>query len=539
MRIDAINIKSEGQLIADYRNNRQEIMRFFDYHPYEALHVRVKELHKRNFKRNELSTILEKLNREWGASEATLESIEKLKRPETVAVIGGQQAGLLTGPLYSLNKVISIIQFAKQQEEKLKIPVVPVFWIAGEDHDYEEINHVYMPEKTELKKHKLKQSLYKKTSVTHIELDQNICKEWLNELFSTMEETQYTRDLYKMMINKLEQSQSFTDFFARIILELFQEEGLILIDAAADEVRSIESDYFVGLIENQSKFSEKVYNTVVELKSLNYSLSLDIEPSDGHLFYHLDDERVLLQRTENGLWKGKQDEIELSTEELLEIAMNHPEKLSNNVVSRPLMQEMLLPTLAFIGGPGEISYWAALKPAFQALDLKMPPVVPRLSYTYISSKVDKAMDLTGISINTAIHKGTEQQRTNWLQSKQQPLVNDVAEELKQTIEKAHQPMQQLAGEIRADVEKLSEKNLFYLLREVDFLKGRMEQALESKYEKELEQFDMIQIAVQPERAFQERKWNPLPFLNQYGSDFITQVTKHPSSFLEKHYAVYL
>src|SRR5699024_6105301 len=100
----------------------------------------------------------------------TFKNIEALKKEETVAVVGGQQAGLLTGPLYSINKVISIIQYAKQQEKKLQIPVVPIFWIAGEDHDYEEINHVYMPEKEGLNKVKLKQSLYKKTSVSEIEL---------------------------------------------------------------------------------------------------------------------------------------------------------------------------------------------------------------------------------------------------------------------------------------------------------------------------------------------------------------------------------
>jgi len=539
MRIDAINIKNESQLIADYRENKQDIMQFFDYHPYNSFQERVNELKSRDFNRNELATVLEEINHEWGATTATFTNIEKLKDPESVVVIGGQQAGLLTGPLYSINKVISIIQLARQQQEKLNIPVIPVFWIAGEDHDYAEINHVYQPEGTELKKRKLNQSLYKKNSVSHIKLEQDSCKKWIDQLFSGLQETTHTNELYKMVTDSLEKSISFTDFFARVIFNLFEDSGLVLIDSAHDKVRALESEYFIQLIENQQKISRGVSSTTEKLHKIGYPLALDADESDGHLFYHQDNERILLQRTESGDWKGKQDEMELTTEELLDAATNHPESLSNNVVTRPLMQEMLFPTLAFIGGPGEISYWAALKPAFHSLDIKMPPVLPRMSYTYIPAKVKKAMEITGIDIETAVEKGALEQRAVWLQSKHRSPFDEMANDLKQTIEKAHEPLREAAAEIRTDIAKLSEKNLDHLYREVDFLKGRMNQALEMKYDKELYQFDLIQTVLYPEGGFQERKWNPLPFLNKYGTAFLTNVTNYPCSFQEKHYAVYL
>ncbi|WP_405102400.1 bacillithiol biosynthesis cysteine-adding enzyme BshC [Oceanobacillus sp. FSL H7-0719] len=539
MRIDAINIKKEGQLIADYRENKQEIMQFFDYHPFLDFKERVSELKKRSYKREELSTQLKKLNRAWGASESTMNNIGKLKEQETLVVIGGQQAGLLTGPLYSINKVISIIQLAKQQERALGVPVIPVFWIAGEDHDYDEINHVYMPEGATLKKCKFNQSLYKKTSVSHIELDKDLCRKWLDHLFAELQETEYTRDLYEGLMDSVDESISFTDFFANIIFKLFQDEGLVLVDAAADEIRSLESNYFIELIEKQNKISHGVYEAAEALKRKDYTLSLEVKPSDGHLFYQMDEERILLERTDDGNWKGKQNEIQLTTEELLHIAVNKPEHLSNNVVSRPLMQELLFPTLAFVGGPGEISYWAALKQAFHSLEVKMPPVVPRLSYTYVPAKVRKALELTGIELESAIQNGTETEREDWLKSKQNSSIDEAANALKQTIAEAHEPMQQIAAAIRADVKQLSDKNLFYLYREVDFLRDRMKQAMEEKYEKELYQYDLIQMMLRPDDGFQERKWNPLPLLNSHGKEFIRQAVNHPSCFTEKHYAVYL
>src|SRR5699024_2038152 len=158
-------------------------------------------------------------------------------------------------------------------------------------------------------------------------------------------ETEYTKALYSKMKKMLHQSKSFTDFFATIILDLFQDEGLILIDSASREVRALESSYFIQLIENQPKISEEVVKAAEQLKKYNYPLNMEVSHSDGHLFYHVNEERILLERMKNGNWKGKQDEVVCTTEELLHLAETNPEKLSNNVVTRPLMQEMLIPTL--------------------------------------------------------------------------------------------------------------------------------------------------------------------------------------------------
>jgi len=231
--------------------------------------------------------------------------------------------------------------------------------------------------------------------------------------------------------------------------------------------------------------------------------------------------------------------VELTTEELLTVVKNDSEKLSNNVVTRPLMQELLLPTLAFIGGPGEISYWALLKDAFHALEVKMPPVVPRLSITYVPTEIEKALETTGLSISTAINEGSRKAKESWILEVQEPPIANLAEDLKETIRNAHHPLQETAREIRADVGALADKNLEIIEREIDYLRNRMEKTLEDKYEKNIEPFDQIEMVLHPEGGLQERVWNILPLLNRYGTDFITELCQSSCSFEEVHHVVYL
>lgn len=260
--------------------------------------------------------------------------------------------------------------------------------------------------------------------------------------------------------------------------------------------------------------------------------------NSGNLFYHHDKERILLFRNKNGGWIGKQNEIELTTEELINIATSQPEKLSNNVVTRPLMQELLFPSLAFIGGPGEISYWSALKPVFHVFGIKMPPVFPRLSFTYIEPKVSKMIEHYTITPEEVVNNGVQDYKRNLIDSQTNPPIHELAKDIKATIEKAHRPLRDLAKGIRADIGELADKNLYYLQKEISFIEGRMVRAVEEKYDKELTELDYINVHLYPD-GLQERIWNPLPFINKFGVDFIKKTIDSPCSFLHDHYLVYL
>src|SRR5699024_9991166 len=277
-----------------------------------------------------------------------------------------------------------------------------------------------------MKKHTIAQRITDKQSVSNIAIDEKLANDWIDRCFEELQETVYTKDLYISVKDCLKKSNSYVDFFARVLYQFFNEEGLVLIDSGHPQVRQLESDHFKELIKQQPEITAGVYEAYQQVKQDGYSLSLEADPREAHLFYHMDGERILLTQNETEKWAGKQDEVELTTEELLSIAVKTPELLSNNVVTRPLMQVLLFPTLAFIGGNGEIGYCSVLKPAFAALDIKMPPVVPRLSFTYLGRNMDKIIRKYDISDARAVEEGVEDFKENWLASKDTPPIEQMA-----------------------------------------------------------------------------------------------------------------
>ena len=539
MRIEPIRLRYP-KFILDYRNQTDQLRSYFEYNPFTSYKNRLEYLDKSKYNRKELVEVLKEMNNNWNADESTMNNIHRLKSDDAVVVVGGQQAGLLTGPLYSINKVISIIQLAKKQEKELNRPVIPVFWIAGEDHDFDEINHVNIRSESRLKKHTIRQIPEFKKSVSEIDLDLNAIEKWLADIFSELEESVHSKVLYTDLLNIVKESKTYVDFFAGLINEIFKGTGLVLIDSGNSSLKKIETKYFIKLIENQEAIAKEVYHSIRSLEEKDYSISLEANKNDGHLFYHDNQgERILLNKNEAGYWQGKNGEFEFTTKELIQIVKDSPNRFSNNVVTRPLMQEWLLPTLAFVGGYGEISYWASLKGAFKQVDLEMPPVVPRYSITYVSKKIDKLLVKNKVDITDAVNQGVNHLKMNWLSNQSSAPIELLIEEMNKGIEKLHIPVQNVASKLGGDFEQLAETNLTKIINTTEYLKKRLLREVENKYEKEINEYDLINDYLYPDNGLQERIWNPLFILNENGKDFIKEITSSELSFKEDHYVIYL
>src|SRR5690625_3804847 len=182
-----------------------------------------------------------------------------------------------------------------------------------------------------MKKFQMNQFASNKIPVSDININAADAQKWLNQLFNHLPETEYTKDLYETVTRCLDKSETFTDFFVRLIYEFFPDEGLVLLDSADKNLRKLESSYFLSLIENQPHISQGVWEASQQLRSVGYPDTLGAEIDDAHLFYHINHERILLKRDALGNWIGKQDEISLTTDEVRTIAKETPELLSNNV----------------------------------------------------------------------------------------------------------------------------------------------------------------------------------------------------------------
>lgn len=539
MSVKSIRLNDRNLLASDYV--KEKLRDFFTYQPFAPLNDRIEHLRTRTYPRNELVSLLTETNKHWGADESTLQQIERLKYDDAVVVVGGQQAGLFTGPLYTVHKIISIIKFAKQQEEKLNVPVIPLFWIAGEDHDYDEINHIYTISNNDLNKRKIQQEEWIKRSISDIELDKELLELWIKQVLNDLIETEHTKSLVTKILHQAEKSVTFVDFFARIVFELFRDEGIVLLDSANEQLRQLESEWFEKLIKQQAQITQAVYNTAQQIHQSGYSVQVDVERNDGNLFYHDEqNERILLVR-ENSNWIGKNNEVLFTTEELLAIAKNEPHRLSNNVITRPLMQEAMLPTLAFIAGDGEISYWALLKDAFKEFDEKftMPPVIPRLSITLINERIDKLLNERSLDEDYIVNNGCKMLKLNWLSTQKNPPVNLIFEEAKANVAEIHKPLQELAQSIGPDLLGEAERNLRNILEELSYLEHKTLQHIKRKYSFELDQFQEINLALRPKNSLQERVLNVFSFLNECGESFIKELIELDLSFTEDHHLIYL
>lgn len=540
MHVMPIQLQNKNRLNKEYRSQHNNITPFFHYHPFHDFKKRTEELKARTYKRDDLSKLLYEMNLHWGATKETLDQIERLQQENSVVVIGGQQAGLLTGPLYSVNKVISILQLAKRQEKELGIPVIPVFWIAGEDHDFDEINHVFLCKENRLHKHKVSQRESFNRSITDVFLDKEKIRIWLKSLLNEMHETNHSKAWFEQTMDALHQSETYTDFFARLIFQLFPDQGLVLVDAHASSLRELESDYFTMMIEKRDVIQKGAYDTLQQLQHSGYEIPLDIEKDDTNLFYRNHSGERILLKDAGEYWIGKREEVKLTTAEMFDTARNNPERLSNNVITRPLMQELLFPTLAFIAGDGEINYWATLKKSFEAVDTKMPPVVPRLSFTYLSGRIQKLLNTRVLQVEQVIREGVDTAKINWLTSQSTVPMDILFDQAKQSIAQIHLPIQEYTATISADLKQEAAKNLQYIQKQMDYLQQRTIKKLEERYEIELYQFEEIQQTLHPRQGLQERVWNPFYFINDYGYSFLRNMAEEIQfSFEEEHYIVYM
>src|SRR5699024_9611526 len=539
MRIKSLMLETKNNLIKDYRHEDEQMMTHFNYSPFNDYEKRLNDLNEQSFAREALVEVLHKQNKRWDAGEQSINNIDRLKDKQSVVVIGGQQAGIATGPLYTINKIISIIQFAREQEATLNVPVIPVFWIAGEDHDYDEINHVYMNKANRLKQHKLKQYVAEREAISHISMEKSHVKAWLDEYFLSFRESPYTKKIYEEITASIEKSATYVDLFAKIIYKLIPTSGLVLIDSRNDSTRQLENEHFVEMINNQEAIAKTVYQSLQHMRQSGYHIALDVAENDGNLFLMHEKERVLLERDAAGYWVGKNEEVKLTTDELLEIATNEPERLSNNVVTRPLMQEKIFPTLAFLAGDGEIAYWSVLKEAFETLNLKMPPILPRLSITYVSRSVQKVLEKKELNIDDVINKGVHRQKMNWLASHEFAPIDVLSEELKQSISELHEPLSEVAKKFGDDVVGVAEKNLMYLLQHVEHLENRLTKEMEKTYKDGLLEYEHVSNELKPFNQLQERVWNILPWINEYSVTWLEELTNESFDYEQNHYLIYL
>lgn len=525
MNIVSILLSQSNELIKDYIEGKKSANQFFAYTPYElsSYRQRLEWLKRQPFKhRHQLVDGLLAYNRQMGNHPVALDQIEKLRKDDVYVVVGGQQAGVLTGPLYSIHKAISLIQSSRYLQQQLGVEVVPVFWIAGEDHDYDEINHVYsLSTEGELQKIKLDVKRPGKQSASHLAVEREQMIRLVDQFFDRQLDTMETQTLKRMLKDLASQSNNLVDWFGRIMAELFGKHGLILVESSLEFVRQLEKPVFTRMIAQAEDIHSYLTEASLQLKQNGYSEQLQLDDDQAHLFIYHDGERHLLYHQGDEFYT-KHRELVLNRQELLERIERCPADFSANVVSRPLAQEHIFPSLAFVGGPGEIAYWAYFKNYFAEMGYQLPVVLPRTSITLVEGSIHRCMEQVGLELATVLSDFSvwkEQHMEGLLEAE----LKVQFEETRKKMLALYRPLVEQVSEMDKGLQTLANKNVKRIENELMFLEKKSKESQWKKHEVHLQRINRIEKALRPEGNLQERVHNIFAYLNIHGRELIDRM----------------
>ena len=523
MDIDCLPFKQTGyfsDLICDYIDNKESLNPFYNRFPkIENFKDQIEEK-SANYPDENRSILYDALQTQYkgvSISKKTKENLIQLKEPITFTVVTGHQLNLFTGPLYFLYKIISTINLTVQLKKRYpKFNFVPVYWMATEDHDFDEINYFNFNAK------KIQWNREASGGVGRLSTDglQKISKAFANEL-GAGENAKTLNSLFEKAYVGHDNLTSATRFLAN---ELFGELGLVIVDGDNKDLKKLLAPYAKrDIIENTS--FNKVSETVSKLSELPEGYTIQVNPREINYFYLKEElrERIVLK---NCNFHVNDTEISFSKDELLKELENHPERFSPNVITRPLYQEIILPNLCYIGGGGELAYWLELKSSFEAMNVAYPILLPRNSALVVTEKQQKKLEKMKLSVtdlflkqSSLINKKIREISNIEIDfSPQKTLLTD---QFKTLYEIASQTDESFIGAVKAQEIKQ--------LKGLENLEKRLLKAQKRKLKDHVERMTQIQNELFPGQSLQERNLNFSEFYLEYGEALIPMLIKdlHP------------
>ncbi|UDI78508.1 bacillithiol biosynthesis cysteine-adding enzyme BshC [Staphylococcus taiwanensis] len=520
--------KEKDSFISRLKESDEQLLKFYQYDPMEQSSFVNRLQRPNNGRERQLANVIKAYMSDLVLTSSQEDNIKALGNGAKV-VIGGQQAGLFGGPLYTFHKILSIVTLSNQLKGEHGQDIVPVFWIAGEDHDFDEVNHTYAFNAKDAKLYKTKYHTMTppETNVSRYQFDKESMVEALNHFFKTLKETKHTKGLYDMCISIIDTNDTWTDVFKALLHEIFKEHGLLLIDAQFDKLRQLEKPLLKEIINIHDEIDNAFRNT--QQKTINSGLAQMIQTDTNvHLFLHNDDMRQLLT-SDDYMFKLSKSGTSFSKKDILNLIEAEPERFSNNVVTRPVMEEWLFNTVAFIGGPSEIKYWAELNEVFKLLSVEMPIVLPRMKMTYMMDRTSKLIKQYDLEVDNVIENGIEEDRAKFIRAQASEKVIQEVEELKKQHAKVYQQLYDEVNDNQDNMNLISKNNEIHN-KQFDYLIKRYLLNIERENEISMKHFRELENVLHPLHGLQERVWNALQIMNDFGIEVFSPSTYPPLEY---------
>jgi bacillithiol biosynthesis cysteine-adding enzyme BshC len=434
--------------------------------------------------------------------------IAKLEQPGTMTVCTGHQLCLFTGPLYFIYKIITAIRVAEEQSKKTGKQIVPVYWMASEDHDFEEIRSVNLFGKT------LKWETEAKGAVGKLKTDS--LEIILGELKTLLGEADVAKKLFATIEKAYRPRRTLAQATRELVHELFSGKVLIL---DADDARL--KKFFIPVFKNDlidHTPENSVALAISKLEKEGYEIQ--VNPRTINVFFMKDDLRERMEE-HDGKYKVLNSDISFTKEELLNELNNHPEYFSPNVVLRPLYQQLILPNLAYIGGPGEISYWLEYPGLFNKFGITFPVLQPR----HFALVIDKNSEerLSKLQMNISELFGDVEEVIKSFVKKN--LGDSIAlENEKEELKKIFENVRKKISAFDSSLDGAANAELQKQLNGIENLESKVLKAAKQKQEVATSQIRKIREKILPGNVLQERYENFIPNYLKYGDEFIPELT---------------
>lgn len=460
--------------------------------------------------------------------EAARARLQRFRDEGGLFVTTGQQPGLFTGPLYSVYKALSAVSLADTLERTLERPVVPLFWIASEDHDWAEANHTWVVDPdNELRRISLpaEPPAPDEPPLHRIALEDELDGP-VGELVESLPDTDFSGRYLDLVREAYEPGCTLPGAFRQVLEALLGPFGLCFVEAHEPALKKASLPVLLRELEAAEDHEALLRGEADSLEAAGYHVQVPILEDAVNLFFEGPAGRERLYRTGDG-YRLRHSGTRLTAAEVIERSRANPELLSPNVLLRPVVESAVFPTAAYVAGPGEIAYFAQLRPLFEAHGTGMPIVVPRASMTLVERKNRKVLEKFGLELDELARPLHE-------------LESEVARD------EVPDDVQEALGRLRGAIGEHSSR-LLEAVRDVDpTLKGpvgsarntafaafsdaeeKIVQAVKRENEIALSQLEKARIHLFPDGAPQERRLNVLYYLVRYGEEFLPAVAERCS-----------
>lgn len=505
-----------SKTILDYICGEKNLQSFFGNTPDLNGFKNQIEL-KRNFSKSHRKQLVETLKNQYqvvATSDLVLDRIESLSNENTFTVTTGHQLNLFTGPLYFLYKIISVINLCKTLKESYpKCDFVPIYWMATEDHDFEEINHFHLKGKVFRWEGQEHQSgavgKFKTENLDTV----------LELLSSELGSSDAAKDLKGLFKRAYTEHQTLGEATFYLANELFKEDGLVVLEPNNVELKRLFIPQIKRDLFDQIGF-KKVNDTIELLQKKAYSIQ--VNPRKLNFFYLKEGLRERFVE-EGGVYSVLNTAIQFTKDELITELEQHPDRFSPNVITRPLYQEAILPNLAYIGGGGELAYWFELKSMFEAQEIIFPILMLRDSVLVMSQKQYDKIQKLGLSIaDLFLSRGDlinrHIRKISNIDIDLSPLKNRLNEQFENLYQIASQTDASFLGAVKAQEIKQ--------LKGIDKLEKRLLKAQKQKLGQEVVRLVNLQEELFPREGLQERNTNFSEFYLEYSTSFKKELLTH-------------